>query len=180
MHADGNVGASLFLPSQLHNVKSRLADSPGAVHTNVYVVIAGKLTPERAAVERRLYSVTDVSLRALIQSQMESDLQRVFLLTRMTGANFHLAAIPEDLPIKTNSLSFNRKTMRKMFEAGRQFGRGRGRWQGAPPGIDPSDWKPPRAGVVFAQQDNLLPPPARTPRRAESDEAAGADASADP
>jgi predicted acylesterase/phospholipase RssA len=179
LHADGNVGASLFLPSQLQNLRSRSPDSTKSPQSNVYVVIAGKLVPERTEVERHLYSVTDVSLRALMQSQMESDLQRVFLLTRMTGANFHLAAIPEELPIKTNSLSFDPKTMRKMFEAGRQFGRGRGRWQGVPPGIDPADWKAPRAGVVFAQQDNLLPPPARAPRSSESDESAGADASSD-
>ena len=157
LHADGNVGASLFLPSQLQNVKSRLPEATGAKPTNVYVVIAGKLTPERTTVERRLYSVTDVSLRGLIQSQMESDLQRVFLLTRLTGAKFHLAAIPDDLPIKTSALSFDPKTMRRVFDAGRQFGRLGGGWQAVPPGIDPADWKSPRIGVSFAQQKGGLP-----------------------
>ena len=166
LHADGNVGASLFLPSQLQSVKSHLSDAPGASHTNVYVVIAGKLTPERAAVERRLYSVTDVSLRALIQSQMESDLQRVFLLTRLTGAKFHLAAIPDDLPIKTSALSFDPKTMRKVFDAGRQFGRTSGQWLAVPPGIDPGEWRSPRVGVSFAKQDVLLRQNGSAPRRA--------------
>jgi predicted acylesterase/phospholipase RssA len=169
LHADGNVGASLFLPSQLHNVKSRLPDSPTASRTNVYVVIAGKLAPERATVERRLYSVTGVSLRGLIQSQMESDLQRVFLLARLTGANFHLAAIPEDVPIKSSALSFDPKTMRRVFDAGRKFGLQGGPWQAVPPGIDPSDWTTPRIGVSFAQQEGFMPREVRAPRRATDD-----------
>jgi predicted acylesterase/phospholipase RssA len=170
LHADGGVGASLFLPSQLQSVKSRLPDSSGASRTNVYVVIAGKLAPERATVERRLFSVTDVSLRALIQSQMESDLQRVYLLTRLTGAQFHLAAIPDELSIKTSSMSFDPKTMRQVFDAGRRFGRVSGRWHAVPPGIDPSEWRSPRVGVSFVQQENLMPQNTRAPRRSPSEE----------
>lgn len=171
LHADGNVGASLFLPSQLQSVKSRLSDTDGVSHTNVYVVIAGKLAPERAVVARSLFSVTDVSLKGLIQSQMESDLQRVYLLTRLTGARFHLAAIPAELPIKTNSMSFDPKTMRQVFDSGRQFGKAGGAWHAVPPGIDPVDWKAPRVGVSFAQHENLMPQRTpRAPRRAPGEE----------
>lgn len=170
LHADGSVGASLFLPSQLQSVKSRQSDPEGAGGTNVYVVIAGKLTPEPATVERRLFSVTDVSLRALIQSQMESDLQRVFLLTRLTGAKFHLASIPDDLSLKTSSMSFDPKTMRQVFDSGRQFGRVSGQWHGTPPGLDPSEWKSPRVGVSFEQRENVMPQNTRAPRRSRAEE----------
>jgi predicted acylesterase/phospholipase RssA len=152
LHADGNAGASLFLPSQLQSMRSRLPDSSEEGRTNVYVVIAGKLTPERKTVPRQLYHVTEFSLRSLIQSQMESDLQRVFLLTRMTGANFHLAAIPDDVPTPTSAMSLDPKTMRQVFESGRQFGRVNSRWQAVPPGIDPAEWKLPRVGTSFIQQ----------------------------
>jgi predicted acylesterase/phospholipase RssA len=162
LHADGNVGASLFLPSQLQNVRSEIPGAEEVGSTNVYVVIAGKLIPETTAVERHLFSVTDVSLRGLIQSQMESDLQRVYLMTRMSGANFHLAAIPQDLALPTNSMSFDTKTIRTVFEAGRQFALGRGVWESAPPGISPSDWKTPRVGTSFTRQ--TTPRVGRSPR----------------
>ncbi|MBS0263518.1 MAG: patatin-like phospholipase family protein [Planctomycetes bacterium] len=166
LHADGNVGASLFLPSQLQSLRSRLPDEAEAGRSNVYVVIAGKLAPERTTVPKRLYQVTDVSLRGLMQSQMESDLQRVFLLTRMTGSNFHLAAIPDDVPLPSSSLSFDPKTMRTVFESGRQFGRKNSRWQAVPPGIDPADWKSPRVGTAFMQQEFARPREVRAPHRA--------------
>jgi hypothetical protein len=154
LHADGGISASLFVPSQM------LADAGGSgeedsIHktgpTNVYVIVAGKLVPERVTVPRRLFHVSDVSLKGLIQSQMESDLQRIFLMTRLRGVQFKLAAIPQDLTTNSNSLSFDPQSMRQVFDAGRQFGQQGGPWMEAPPGIDPSDWKMPRVGVSFTQ-----------------------------
>jgi|SRR5579863_5096701 len=167
LHADGNVTASLFVPSQIFE------DEPGseerlAAHENggtiLHVIVAGKLVPDRAAVERRLFHVSDVSLKGLIQSQMETDLQRIYLLTRMTGMQFRLAAIPQDLTTSASSLSFDPQSMRQVFDAGRQFGQHDGRWLELPPGIDPSDWKSPRVGVTFTAQ----PTRAKSNRRARS------------
>lgn len=171
LHADGNVSASLFVPSQMMpgadrcdveqpyqqtgleaGMETQQQASQQAGLTNVYVIVAGKLIPERATVQRRLFHVSDVSLKGLIQSQMESDLQRVYLMTRLTGMQFHLAAIPQDLPTNSNSMSFDNHTMRQVFDAGRKFGEQDGPWMEAPPGIDPSDWKTPRSGVSFTRQ----------------------------
>jgi hypothetical protein len=172
LHADGNVSASLFVPSQMLEAggESSLTDEgrPSVEHggsvgrpattgerpatTNVYVIVAGKLAPERATVARRLWHVSDVSLKGLIQSQMEGDLQRVYLSTRLSGAQFHLAAIPQDLETKSDSMSFDQKSMRQIFDAGRQFGKRGGPWGEAPPGIDPAEWTAPRGGVVFRRR----------------------------
>lgn len=154
LHADGNVSSSLLLPPQLPGIggDGLAMDEPNPVE--LYVVIAGKLAPEPTEVERRLFHVSDVSLKGLIQSQMESDLQRVYLLTRLTGARFHLAAIPEDLPTNSKSLSFDPRSMREVFEAGRQFGERAGPWLETPPGSDPSEGSRPRRGVTFTQRGN--------------------------
>ena len=162
LHADGNVSASLFVPSQMlaegpgsddeqpqYGISQQIGNESGP--TNVYVIVAGKLYPERATVQRRLFHVSDVSLKGLIQSQMEGDLQRVYLMTRLTGVQFKLAAIPQDLTTNSNSLSFDPQSMRQVFDAGRQFGQHGGPWMEAPPGIEPSDWKTPRVGVRFTQ-----------------------------
>ena len=162
LHADGGISASLFVPSQiLRGAESSAAEEPAheSGPTNLYVVVAGKLTPERATVERRLFHVSDVSLKGLIQSQMENELQRVYLMTRLTGVQFRLAAIPQDLATNADSMSFDPRSMRQVFDAGRQFGKQGGPWMEAPPGIDPSDWKTPRVGVSFTTR------PARSGRR---------------
>jgi hypothetical protein len=162
LHADGNVSASLFVPSQMlpgaseSEVEQPHYDSGKNIGhetgpTNVYVIVAGKLAPDRAIVERRLFHVSDVSLKGLIQSQMEGDLQRIYLMTRLTGMQFRLAAIPQDLETNSNSMSFDPKSMRQVFDAGRQFGQQEGPWMESPPGIDPADWKTPRSGVSFTK-----------------------------
>jgi hypothetical protein len=159
LHADGGISASLFVPSQmLPAATSTEPEEPAREplaelgETNLYVVVAGKLAPDRATVERRLFHVSDVSLKGLIQSQMESDLQRIYLMTRLTGVQFRLAAIPQDLETGSNSLSFDPRTMRQIFDAGRQFGQQGGPWMEAPPGIERSDWKTPRVGVSFTRR----------------------------
>jgi predicted acylesterase/phospholipase RssA len=177
LHADGNVSASLFVPSQIlpaaassdtvqpqHELVQGIGQETGPPRglTNVYVIVAGKLTPERATVQRRLFHVSDVSLKGLIQSQMESDLQRVYLMTRLTGAQFRLAAIPQDLTTNSNSMSFDSRSMRQVFDAGQKFGLQDDPWMEAPPGIDPGDWKTPRVGVSFTTR------PAKSSRRARS------------
>jgi predicted acylesterase/phospholipase RssA len=152
LHADGNVSASLFVPSQMLEAGSESSSPRETSPINVYVIVAGKLAPERATVARRLWHVSDMSLKGLIQSQMEGDLQRVYLSTRLSGARFHLAAIPQDLATNSDSLSFDQKSMRQIFDAGRQFGKLGGPWGEAPPGIDPAEWTEPRGGVVFRRR----------------------------
>jgi predicted acylesterase/phospholipase RssA len=165
LHADGNVSASLFVPSPMLEIGSEGSAPHETNPINVYVVVAGKLIPERATVARRLFHVSDVSLKGLIQSQMEGDLQRVYLSTRLSGAHFHLAAIPQDLATNSNSMSFDRKSMRQAFDAGRQFGQRGGLWREAPPGIDPADWTAPRVGVSFTRRANAVSTHAVAPRR---------------
>jgi predicted acylesterase/phospholipase RssA len=165
LHADGNVTASLFVPSQMLDVGSESSAPHETNPIHVYVIVAGKLAPERETVERRLFRVSDVSLKGLIQSQMESDLQRVYLATRLSGAHFHLAAIPQDLITNSNSMSFDRKSMQHAFDAGQQFGQLGGPWKEAPPGIDPADWTVPREGVSFTRRANAVPTRALVPRR---------------
>jgi predicted acylesterase/phospholipase RssA len=152
LHADGNVSASLFVPSQMLEAGGESSLLRESNPINVYVIVAGKLAPERATVARRLWHVSDVSLKGLIQSQMEGDLQRVYLSTRLSGARFHLAAIPQDLTTNSDSMSFDQKSMRQIFDAGRRFGKLGGPWGEAPPGIDPADWTAPRGGVVFRRK----------------------------
>lgn len=152
LHTDGGISSSLFLLPQMMGVSTMSSASrSGGDASTVYVIVAGKLIPDRVPIEGGVFEVSDASLRGLMQAQMESDLRRVYLLTRYTGARFGLAAIPQDSMAAENSLSGDLQTMRKLFEAGRHSGSAGGVWSDTPPGIAPNEWPTPRAGVSFSQ-----------------------------
>src|SRR5439155_25247597 len=83
LHVDGGVSANLFLrPGMLGPKPERgvVADD-----TTVYVIVAGKLRPEREAVSRSLLDVGGESIEGVLQSAFEGDLIRIFLLSRNWG-----------------------------------------------------------------------------------------------
>lgn len=150
LHCDGGVSASLFL--QPHMLGVRPGDSPasGLAEGTVSVIVAGKLYPEAVPVQRRLFQVSENSLRRLLQSQMEGDLLRTYLLTIYAGMRFGLTGIPQDFVEGTNSMALDPKVLHRLFEEGRQFGRTGNSWQTLPPGIDPHELQTPRRGVDLA------------------------------
>lgn len=154
LHTDGSVSASLFLlPQMLGLDPSRIGEGRGG-DASIYVLIAGKLAPETAAVPRRLFNVADASLRGMMQAQMESDLQRLFMLSRAARAGFNVMGISQDLSISKDPLSADARAARALFEEGRKRGAANGPWHTTPPGIAPADWQQPRTGVRFISDPN--------------------------
>jgi hypothetical protein len=166
LHVDGGVGASLFLhPHMLGECYCGLP-SADSCKGNVYVIVAGKLYPDPTPVTRGLFQISEGSLDGVLQSQLEGDLFRVFLLSRYSGMQFSLTAVPQDFAQGTSSMTFDPKFMRELFELGRQFGVDRGPWRAVPPGVDPREWQQPRTGIQLSSE-HVCPLPAglRLPRR---------------
>ena len=154
LHVDGGVAAALFLqPSMVgvrpdQDVPSRPNDS------HVYVVVAGQLQLPRRTVKRRLTKVFEESISSVLQSQLEGDLLRIYLLSRFSGASFALTSVPKDITFESAPLVFDPVTMRKLFETGYQHAATRKGWHFTPASLAQDELAPPRSGVEFTVQES--------------------------
>jgi predicted patatin/cPLA2 family phospholipase len=146
LHADGGVSRSAFLPPAVLGVGPAGEVDPSAPGADVYVILAGNLAPRRGPVERRLLRVSGEALAGVLHAREEGDLLRLYMLARHAGAEFHLAAVPDDLPADGPGLGFDPRAMRRLFVAGEKTGRS-DRWRGLPPGLGPGERPVPREGV---------------------------------
>ncbi len=67
LHADGGVSATMFLRPFM------VSGNCGGGATNVYLVMAGKQSPEPRYVKRRFFAVSGVSLQELLESRTRGD-----------------------------------------------------------------------------------------------------------
>ena len=86
--------------------------------SHVYVIVAGQLQLPRRTVKRRLTKVVEESIGGVLQSQLEGDLLKTYLLARFAGADFALTPVPKDINFKSAPLASNPVTMWKLFETG--------------------------------------------------------------
>ena len=143
LHADGGIRTEMFLHPGI------LAGDNQGAGTSVHVIVAGKLSPPHRGVESRLTTVSFEALRDLLEAKTLDDVQRVFLLTRLTGGRFALTSVPPDFPANLNAARFEPEEMRQLFRSGYTLAASGVAWQSLPPGIHPKDWTWPRAGVRF-------------------------------
>ena len=154
LHVDGGVAAALFLQPAMVGVTSEqeVANTPDDSH--VYVVVAGQLQLPRRAVKRRLTKVVEESIGGVLQSQLEGDLLKTYLLARFAGADFALTSVPKDNSFESSPLAFDPVMMRKLFDTGYEHAATRKGWHVAPASLTPDEQTPPRSGVEFTVQDS--------------------------
>jgi len=151
LHVDGGVTASLFFrpPEVRREELAGLGDRPLA-GSNLYVVVAGKLFADPAHVSRRLLAIAETAISALLYAQTRGDLFQLYALCLATGMDYHLTAVPPELPVPDDATSFNPEEMSRLFEAGRERARGRDLWRTTPPGTRVGEEVPIRGGVRLA------------------------------
>ena len=157
LHVDGGVAASLFLRPGMLGRPLALHQGPNGEDANVFVIVAGKLRLTTQPVKRRLLSLAEETLEGIRQAQFEGDLLRTYLLARFAGARFALAAVPQEFPIETGSLSFDPRTMRALFDEGFRSASTGTVWRSAPPGLTAGEQSPPRQGVRFELKEGASP-----------------------
>ncbi len=145
LHVDGGVSSVAFLPSAALGVGPTGEVDPASAGAEMYVVLASNLDAPHDPVERRLVEVSGEALSGVMRSRQEGDLLKLFLLARYSGARFHLAAVPSDIPADRTGLEFEPAAMRRLFEAGFEAGR-TGQWRDRPPGVGPGERPVPREG----------------------------------
>lgn len=160
LHVDGGVAAALFLQPSMLGVDP---DDPHHVprdNLHVHVIVAGQLQMPRRTVRRRLTTVVEESIGGVLQSQLEGDLLKTYLLTKYSGGDFSLAAIPRDLTLDshkgaTGPLAFETGYMTRVFNAGYAKAESRQVWQHVPSGFVLADQSPPRSSTEFTVREAI-------------------------
>ena len=149
LHVDGGVSTSVFLPSSVLSVGPGEEGPTTASGTNVYVIVAGRLKMESRPVERRFTRVSGESLSTLLQTRTDGDLLRVYMQARRAGAGFRMTSVPDDVSIDSNWMDMDVPALKRLFDAGYQFGSSGTAWRTAAPRPQPGDQSLPRTGVRF-------------------------------
>lgn len=154
LHVDGGVAASLFLqPAMLGMSASDPDEAKIRDDLNVYVIVAGQLRLPRRRVQRKLSAVIEESVGGVLQSQMDGDLLKTYLLSRWAGAKFALTAVPRELVEQSSPLAFDPPTMQKLFDVGYKDAATEAGWQTAPISLAPEEQTPPRGSVQFKVEE---------------------------
>jgi predicted patatin/cPLA2 family phospholipase len=146
LHVDGVVSASAFLPRAVLGVGPLGIADPGRGRAEVYVILSGRLSPARKAVERRLTPISEEALTGVLAGRQSDDVLKLYLLCRYVGAGYHMAAVPEDLLTDENALTFDTAKMRLLHARGQDVGRN-GRWTETPPWASSDEQSIPRGGL---------------------------------
>ena len=162
LHVDGGVSAALFLQPAMVGVRPDQEAASTRDDLHVYVVVAGQLQLPRRAVKRRLTKVFEESIGGVLQSQLEGDLLKTYLLARFAGADFALTSVPKDLVFETGSLAFEPRTMQRLFDTGFDHAATRKGWQFVPASLTLDEQTPPRSSVQFTVQQPDEAPQAST------------------
>jgi hypothetical protein len=134
MHVDGGVITQVFLyPPRSMMEMQRATGKPYRRELHVYVIRNGRLDPDWYATERHTLSIGDRAVRALIQTQGISDLQRIYQTAQHDGADFNLAYIGSDFN-HPHKGKFEGEYMKQLFDYAYQLSVKGYPWHKAPSG----------------------------------------------
>ena len=133
MHVDGGVITQVFLyPSRSLMELQRATGRPYRRELHAYVIRNGRLEPTWSDTERHTLSIGDRAIRALIQIQGISDLQRIYQTAKHDGTDFNLAYIESDFSHPHNH-KFDGEYMKRLFEYAYRLSATGYPWHKAPP-----------------------------------------------
>jgi hypothetical protein len=116
---------------------------------NVYFLAAGKLYADPLVGKMWLLGRLASAVSAALHALYRAELVKSYALCLTSGANFHLIAIPQDLPIPPRSMSAPPREMKRLFDCGYRTAAGGIPWRHLPPGSEPDEQEVPRAGLTF-------------------------------
>jgi predicted acylesterase/phospholipase RssA len=147
LHVDGGATAAVFVPMALAKcLPSDPLRRPGSA---VYVISSGKLYVNGDPVKRAVLSVTYEAISSMLYAGTRNDVFRIFYQALLCGMDFHLIAVPQDLPLNPDSLSFDPHELRRLYDIGREMGQTRKGWRVTPPGAEIPEQTIPRTGTKF-------------------------------
>ncbi|MBA4067250.1 MAG: hypothetical protein C0501_26795 [Isosphaera sp.] len=159
-HVDGGTTSSMFFAPPYVPAEDQAALPPNWLYgSDLYILVAGKMYPDPTPVRPRSLAIAGSAVSTILYDQTRSDLHKLFLLTLVTGMNYHVSVIPKDLPAPVVATSFDPEQMTRLFDAGAEWARGPGgpAWRDTPPGAEPGEGGRFRVGPVLTDSGRRGP-----------------------
>lgn len=160
LHVDGGVTRSLFFRPPYVPPDLREAFGPQSLYdSNLYILVAGKLFADPDGVKPRTLRVAGAAISSLLYSGTRGDLARLYNYCILTGMNYHMSAIPQELEVTNQATNFDPAEAAKMFDAGYRAVMDKKVWRTAPPGLVPGEGPRARSGLRLKVQPAPTSPP---------------------
>ena len=136
MHVDGGTIAQTFLYPATLTAGVDLRRGPLVRERHAYVIRNGRLDPEWAPTNRRLFSIASRAVATMIHYSGQNDVYRLQTMTARDGVDFNLAYIGRDFTLE-HTEDFDPTYMRALFEYGRAQIRDGTAWKKSSPFLIP-------------------------------------------
>jgi hypothetical protein len=149
-HIDGVTSSSMFFAPPWVPPEQRANLPAGWLYgSDLYILVAGKLYADPAPVKARTVAIASQAVSTILYDQTRGDLQRMFLLSILTGMNYNVSSIPEDLTVPDSSTDFIPEGMGPLFDAGVAWAKNNGKWRQTPPGYERGEGAKYRSGTIL-------------------------------
>jgi hypothetical protein len=137
MHVDGGAIAQTFLYPPALAASLDLRAGALARERHAYVIRNGRLDPEWADTDRRVFSIAGRAVATMIHYSGQNDIYRLQTTTADDGVDFNLAYIGRDFTVE-HETDFDQTFMRALFEYGRAQIRNGTAWKKSSPLLTPA------------------------------------------
>lgn len=152
LHGDGGTSMSIFFRPPYVPPEQRTPEGLDMAGVDVYLIVAGKLYADAGPLKKRSLSLAGSSVTTALYGQARGDLQRMYIVSLLSGMNYHLTSIPADFPAPTSCTTFEPKPMTEMFNEGYRLTSSGQAWRRTPPGIEPGESPLQRHGTDLTHQ----------------------------
>ena len=152
LHGDGGTSVSIFFRPPYVSPEERTPAGLDLAGVDLYMIVAGKLYADATPLKERSLQLATNSVTTALYDQARGDLQRMYLISMLSGMNYHLAAIPADFPAPTSCTTFDPEPMGAMFDEGYRLASSGQAWRGSPPGVEPGEGPLQRGGTDLIYQ----------------------------
>ena len=142
MHVDGEVMNQIFFYRSSLHLKELWAREGIERDRTIYAVENAYVHPSGRTVPPRTLNIAMHSIECLIQQATLADLDRMYLLSRLSGVHFNLAYIPATFN-PPHPEEFERKYMRDLFDYAYDLGVRGYPWKKLPPNFQEAGPTPP-------------------------------------
>ncbi len=152
LHGDGGTSVSIFFRPPYVPPEQRTPEGLDTAGVDLYLIVSGKIYADAAPLKERSLSIATSSVTTALYGQARGDLQRMYLLSLLTGMNYNLTSIPGDFPAPTSATTFEIKPMTEMFNEGYRLSTCGQAWRKSPPGVEPGESPLKRHGTALTYQ----------------------------
>jgi hypothetical protein len=117
--------------------------------STVWILSAGKLYRDPLREPPRVFGLIGGAVSNSLYALFRADLMKAYALCAVSGAQFRLIVLPQDVPVQTSSFAFDPAELTRLYWLGYQMGAGTGMWHTSPPDTLPGENSAPRIGLQF-------------------------------